>query len=290
MRMIFFLIQSSFVLGFAEAKPPIIDDSQIIKNFQEKVGILLEERAEGEVATVQELQKALSEPAGLPEISKVEAPSSALDSVFVVGSVYDCGKCDQWHPAGLATAWVLASDGVLCTNYHVIESFKGEAMAVSSWQGEVYLVTEILMADRGNDVAVFRVEAENLTPLPLGEEAAAIGEKISCLSHPNRRFFLHTFGEVARYHYKRGRGPKVAQMSITADYAKGSSGGPILNQKNEVVGMVASTSTIYGGKAESTQQAQFQMVVKNSIPGFVIRDLIKEEHLKSVAGETAQSQ
>ena len=255
------------------ARPPIIDDSGIVANFQAKSGEFAEE---GSYPAMEKLHKGLKNPSGLPEIPEVAAPKSALDSVFVVGSVYDCGKCDLWHPSGFATAWVMASDGVFCTNYHVIEGFEGGAMTVASWEGEVYPVTEILLADKANDVAIFRAEVEGLTPLPMAAEAAEVGEEISCLSHPNQRFFNHTYGEVARYHFKRTRKTKVPQMSITADYAMGSSGGPILNEKNEVVGMVASTFNIYTPTKNKERKQNLQMVVKNCVPGFVIQELMAE--------------
>ena len=263
------------LLGSAAAKPPIIDDFQIIRNFQSKSGEFAENESYPSLQTVQD---GLKDPLGVPEISLVESsPSSSLDSVFVVGSVYDCGKCDKWHPRGLATAWVLASDGILCTNYHVLANFKGEIITVASRKGEVYPVTEILLADKANDVAVFRVEATGLTPLAMAKKAAAVGEKVSCLSHPKQRFFHHSFGEVSRYHMRRSRRPRVAQMSITADYAQGSSGGPILNQKNEVVGMVVSTSSLYPEEKGTEKDGKLQMVVKSCVPAFAIQELLAKE-------------
>ena len=261
------------------ARPSIVDDSKIIRNFQDEVGARLDA---GDYTSLKELKEGLKSPSEMPEFPEVKAPESVLESVFVVGSVYDCGKCDKWHPAGLATAWVMAEDGILCTNYHVIANFKGEAMAVASWEGEIHLVTEILLADRSHDVAVFRIDTEGLVPLPLAKEAAAVGDKISCLSHPQQRFFLHTFGEVARYHMRRAKGPKIPQMAITADYAKGSSGGPILNESNEVVGMVSTTSSIYTGKTSKEKRDSLQMVMKNCVPGFMIQELVEESQNEKV--------
>jgi len=264
-------------LGATFARPPIINDARIIRNFENEAGAFAES---GEVPTVEVLQEGLKAPEGVPKLPEVEAPASPLDSVFVIGSVYDCGKCDRWHPSSFATAWVMSSDGILCTNYHVVNNFKGGAVAVASWDGKVYPVTKILMVDQANDIAIIKVEAEGLQPLPMAKEAAEIGTEISCLSHPRQQFFHSTFGEVARYHNKRGRrrrgAPQVAQMSITADFASGSSGGPILNEQNEVVGMVVSTFSVYSQKIGEAQKEHLQMVFKSCAPAFVIQELLAE--------------
>ena len=63
-------------------------------------------------------------------------------------------------------------------------------------------------------------------------------------------------------------------MAITADYAKGSSGAPVLNSKGEVVGMVSATNSIYYNK-ERGQNQNLQMVIKSCIPVDAIRRLIR---------------
>ena len=292
MKPLFQLLLSFGILASVSARPSVIDDQRIMNDFQKKAAQLAETE---EYPSLDALREQLAKPFGMPELAEVEAPSEILNSVFVVGTVYDCGKCDQWHLGGLATAWVLASDGVFCTNYHVVDTFKGGLMAVSSWDGKVYPVTEILMADKANDVAVFRVEAEGLVPLPLAAEEAKVGAKVSCLSHPKQHFFLRTFGEVSRYQIKRTRNRRgrVPQMAITADYAQGSSGGPILNDKNEVVGMVSATSSLYSKAKEGAEQQQghLQMVMKNCVPAFVIEELLtKSQESKESSVEAASEE
>ena len=115
-----------------------------------------------------------------------------------------------------------------------------------------------------------------MTPLPLGE-AAEVGDKVRVISHPERRFFMQTSGGVARYHLREARkGGKASEwMSITADYAKGSSGGPVLSTRGAVVGMVSSTQSIYyGAPGGSDAKGPLQMVIKNCVPCKALRDLL----------------
>ena len=128
----------------------------------------------------------------------------------------------------------------------------------------------MLAASARDDVAIFRVAADDLHPLQLAAPAA-VGEGVAVVSHPHSLFYVLTQGAVARYCFEKG----VPRMQITADYAVGSSGGPVLNAGGGVVGMVASTQTIYADQQHG-QPGHMQMVVKLCVPCASIRKLIKE--------------
>lgn len=222
---------------------------------------------------------ALDLPQGLPAADSYQ---KLAKSVFLIGSVYKCGKCDKWHDSGAATAWSLTADGVMVTNHHVLQNAKGDSWGVCGADGEVYRITEVLAADPAADVAFFRVDTRGtkLTPLALADRAK-VGTRVRIVSHPDGRFFFQSSGEVSRYAKSPARGdqPEKTWMSVTADYAKGSSGGPVVNRRGRVVGIVSNTQSIYYGARDPKavdKQGPLQMVVKNCVPVAALHAMIAD--------------
>ena len=193
-------------------------------------------------------------------------------SVLMIGRIYKCDKCTKWH-VGSASAFALTSDGVIVTNYHVIEEKNGAALGAMDLSGKTYAVSEILAASKADDVAILRLKGATLTPLRLAMKPAPVGSAVNVISHPDGRYFTMTKGDVSRYYLFRGKKGSAPRMAITADYAKGSSGGPVLNGRGEVVGMVSSTNSIYYTR-EKGQNQNLQMVIKSCIPVEAINKLL----------------
>ncbi len=260
--------------GALLAAPPVVDDLGLTKSLQEKLGLLVDQKS---AVTGQTLSEALQKAPKAMEIKPTQAKPAAeyeglTKCVYMLGSVYKCGKCEHWHSAGSATAWCVSSDGLMVTNYHVFKKAEGDAWGVCGFNGEVHPVKEILAGNEADDVALFRVDAKDLAALPIGPDAP-VGSNIRILSHPDGRCFVETFGRISRYFRDRNtpKSPSSVMMAVTADYARGSSGGPVISDEGNVVGMVSSTQTItYGEKPNSP----VQMVLKNCVSGASLRALI----------------
>ena len=165
-------------------------------------------------------------------------------AAVLIGSAYKCDKCTKWHNT-LASGFAITADGVIATNHHVAASASGEAMGVITADGRFFPVVEVLAADKAHDVALLRIEAKNLDFLPLRDDAPA-GTPIRCYSHPANTFGCISEGIITRY-FKMNEAERngAVFMQITADYARGSSGGPIIDAQGNAVGMVASTSPVF---------------------------------------------
>ena len=193
--------------------------------------------------------------AALPDPGKVLDAQTiytrARAGVVIVGAIPKGKKRHQSQPV-FATGFVVHKDGVIVSNAHVLEAFRDmKAVGVMTSDGRVFPVKAVLAADKINDAAVLKIEATDLTPLPLAR-SAPVGATVYCLSHPvmncmgtEHGFFAFTQGIVSgRYRTKLMGDTPVNVLTITADYAQGSSGGPILNEYGAVVGIVCQTFAI----------------------------------------------
>lgn len=223
--------------------------------------------------------------ASRPAADAGEVYRNARPSVMLHGTFFKCGRCPNWH-VNAATCFALTSDGVFAANFHAFQDRQAETagMIVATADGRVFPVTEVLAANSADDVCIFRADlgGERVTPLPLAAKPEEPGGLVYALSHPSGQHYVFTSGIVSRYAVmpsradSAGKGrPSSARMYITADYAKGSSGGPIMNRRGEVVGMVSSTSSIYYTE-ENGKQENLQMVMKYCVPLMSIRALVGE--------------
>ncbi|MEI6653494.1 MAG: serine protease [Verrucomicrobiota bacterium] len=261
-----------FLAGRALAAPLIIDDEKLLNTLTHELGAMADADKATDGKTLAKASKAapLRVAVKLPrDLPKPDGYAALTKSVFIIGTVIKCENCNHWHPAATATAWCLTADGLMVTNHHVFENAEGASWGVCSVDGNVFRVLEILATNKTEDVAVFRVDAKDLTPLAIGA-AADVGDKVSIISHPDHQCYFRSSGEVARY-VKAPQGdpqPGSIWMSVTADFAKGSSGGPILNADGTVVGMVSNTQFIFVDPAnrDAKEQGPLQMVIKNCVP------------------------
>jgi len=217
-------------------------------------------------------------PSARTSLGGEEAYRRAAAASVLIGSAYKCAKCTRWHNT-LASGVVVDPDGVVATNYHVAAGELGEAMGVLTADGKFHAVTEVLAADKDLDVALLRVAGKGLPALPLRDDASA-GAPIYCYSHPANSFGCVSEGVISRYCRLPGERNGAIFMQITADYARGSSGGPILDHAGNLVGLVSSTSPVFydnpaAGKDGKTGVPNLQMVRHNCVTARAIRGLVE---------------
>ena len=229
----------------ADAEPEGVDDAMMKQHVAREGGLLVEQGKAAEIdALIKQLALEKCE-LELPDANSLSQEGDSLyarakESVVVISAIYKCDRCDNWH-ATCASGFVISESGAIVTNYHVVDQAEKSGLVAMTSDGQVMPVTRVLAANEMDDVAIVQVEGKDLKPLPIAKDATDVGTPIAVVSHPDHHFYTYTNGVVSRYHKVRGQGKETEAMTITADFARGSSGAPVLNEQGEVVGVVRST-------------------------------------------------
>jgi len=196
------------------------------------------------------------------------------ERTMFIGSSFLCKQCPSIH-LNNATGFVVHEDGVIVTNYHVIEvkdDIDVSGIFVSDHEGNVYPVTKILSASQSNDIAILKIDTKGkkLKHLALAKEEL-MGEDVYMMGHPFSNNFFMSKGITARkYVSERSNEPRIA---ITAEFGQGASGGPVVNQSGEIIGVVSATYMHYTNG--SKKYGDLQLVVKEAIPVSVLHEYFK---------------
>jgi len=180
------------------------------------------------------------------------------DSVVVIGTLYEDDATTR------ASGVILASNGIVATAYHVLDKPLATARGVMTSDGRMFAVVEVLAASRADDVALLRVDASDLHPAPLSV-GDPVGADVTVISHPGHAFFTLTEGTISRYWAATHYGRLSIKMTVTAEFADGSSGAPIFNDRGAVTGLVSSTDAVGN-----------QMVTRIASPAQAIHALLGE--------------
>jgi len=258
----------------------VINDDRVIGLFTEKASDYYMKNGGTQVADYQKMLINDSCHVDILERNEKTLASSYLynqskNGIFIFGHMLNCGKCPDYHIMA-ASAFLVSKDGVCVTNYHVFKSLNlneplnYETAFVMNYHGDIFPVTEVIAGCKEDDLAVFKIDTrgKQLQPLPLGENQVP-GAEIHVISHPDYRFYTYAKGNVGRSYVRKGTTSE--RQTITAEFARGSSGAPILDNRGNVVGIVAGTENIY----YRPNGEIYQMTVKDIIPVGKLHQLIK---------------
>lgn len=271
-------LAASLIPAVARGEEPFIDDAAIKAGFEEGLTKLFKggglptgattakqlRAAEGKLAAGLFAPTAGADGSGPAD--KGDASGSAYvrarAATLVLGHLYLCGKCDQYH-GSLSGGILISRDGLVLTNHHVLESREAIVFGAMTASGVVLAIDEVLAASKADDIALVRLrDARDLPHVALATPART-GDDVFVVSHPDGHFHTLTRGIVARKYLTPKSG--VPRIQITADFAKGSSGCGIFNPRGDLVGVVTSTNSIYYTESEGTKD-NLQMVVKSGVP------------------------
>lgn len=157
----------------------------------------------------------------------------------------------QTTSAASGSGFVLTADGYILTNYHVIEG--SNAITVSMYDGTAYDAA-LIGYDESNDIAVLKVEAENLVPVVLGDSKNMnVGDSVVAIGNPlGELTFSLTTGAISAMEREVTMSNGITMNLMQTDCAinSGNSGGALFNLYGEVIGITnAKYSSSSSGEA-----------------------------------------
>ena len=122
---------------------------------------------------------------------------------------------------------------LIATNYHVIAGAAGGTAKLVG-KSTTYKIEGFTATNKYNDLALLKVSASDIKPLPLGNsDVIKIGETVYVAGNPKGLEGTFSDGIISSRHGGHAKG----RLQMTAPISPGSSGGPVLNKKGEVIGV-----------------------------------------------------
>jgi serine protease Do len=151
---------------------------------------------------------------------------------------------------GLGTGFVADKGGIILTNNHVVENASAIMVKLSD---DREFPAKVVGTDPPTDIAVVRIDAKDLRPLPLGDsDAIDVGDWVVAIGNPFGLSHTVSAGIVSAKGRTREDVPLDPSgyydfIQTDASINPGNSGGPLLNLSGQVVGI---NSAIRGGGAQ----------------------------------------
>lgn len=146
------------------------------------------------------------------------------------------------------SGFIISADGYILTNYHVIEDAAagGYEIKVHTHDGSEY-IAEVVGYEAENDVAVLKIQAQDLSAVTMGDSSAmGVGDTVYAIGNPLGTLeYTMTSGmvsaldrDITSYDNSTGTYNTINMFQIDAAVNSGNSGGPVYNDRGQVIGIV----------------------------------------------------
>ena len=183
---------------------------------------------------------------------------------------------EMGEKASIGTGVILTADGYMVTNAHVIAGGKSAFVVLAD--GSSY-DAELVGYDSGEDLAVLKaVDAHDLSTAPLGNsDACQVGDTVYAIGNPLGVELRGTLTEgiisaIDRQVTLDGR--VMTLLQTTAALNNGNSGGPLINEYGQVVGINTMKMSRTAADTESATVEGLGFAVPSGKVAAVINDIV----------------
>jgi S1-C subfamily serine protease len=165
----------------------------------------------------------------------------------------------------LGSGVIVSKEGHILTNHHVIADMTEVRVQLTDGRNAA---ARLIGSDPSTDIAVLKVDENNLTPLPLGNsDDILVGQQVFAVGNPYGLEESVSRGIVSAKGRRTGGDSEVEFIQHDAAVNQGNSGGPLLNIRGEILGI---NSQIY-----STSKAGAWQGISFAIPSNTARRVME---------------
>jgi len=151
----------------------------------------------------------------------------------------------QQEKSSLGSGFIISEDGYVLTNNHVIQNADEIIVRLNDRRE---LTAELIGADPSSDLALLKVDAEDLPTVDLGDsDKLEVGEWVVAIGSPFGFDYSVTAGIVSAKGRSLPNENYVPFIQTDVAINPGNSGGPLFNLDGEVVGINSQIYTRSGG-------------------------------------------
>lgn len=200
-------------------------------------------------------------------LSLQEIYNKCIGSVVSITASAQSGKSS-------GTGIVLSADGYLITNHHVIEN--AQVIAVQTSDDRQFQAS-IIGSDEASDLAVLKVDATDLQPAEFGDSGKlAVGDRVVAIGDPLGAQLRGTMtsGIVSAINRDLEVNDRTMTLIQTdAALNNGNSGGPLINQYGQVIGINVMKMGMDRWSTASVEGLGFAIPIASS--AYIVNDILR---------------
>jgi Do/DeqQ family serine protease len=180
------------------------------------------------------------------------------------------GRSQRRPQMGSGSGVIISSDGYIITNHHVIET--AEDIQITTNNNQSY-DAKIIGSDEQNDIALLKIETNDELPYAVfgDSDSTQIGEWVLAVGNPFNLTSTVTAGIISAKSRNLDPTGRTTQSYIQTDAAvnPGNSGGALINDKGELIGINTAIQTQTGS------YVGYSFAVPSNIAKKVIEDILE---------------
>jgi serine protease Do len=193
------------------------------------------------ISTKAKVDRSASKRHNIPELPE-GSPFGELFDKFFEQDEFERRRRDS---QSLGSGFIISEDGYILTNHHVIS---GADEVIVRMANRKEYIAQVIGSDEASDVAVLKVDDENLPTLKIGDsDDLKVGEWVLAIGSPFGFDATVTAGIVSAKGRSLPSDNYVPFIQTDVAINPGNSGGPLFNLDGEVVGINSQIYSRSGG-------------------------------------------